>query len=47
MKNQNQKFRPVLLARNPAKSCGDSKRQITILPTIISGIVFNFIKATN
>ncbi|WP_316830576.1 hypothetical protein [Pedobacter aquatilis] len=38
IKNQNQKFRPVLFARKPANICGDNKSPSTAVPTNISGI---------
>ncbi|QNN41632.1 hypothetical protein [Pedobacter roseus] len=38
IKNQNQKFLPVLFAKKPARSCGDNNSPSMIDPRIISGI---------
>jgi len=38
MKNQNQKFLPVLLAKKPANNCGDNKRPSITVASKISGI---------
>ncbi len=38
MKNQNQKFRPVLFAKKPASSCGESSSPSTSDPKMISGM---------